>query len=83
MSYRFLLVASGHDVDLSRTVEPEGDCHGSVEEVAIVADDQHRPVIIGNHLLKQVESFEVEIVRRLIEHEQIRVAREFLREEEP
>ncbi len=36
-----------------------------------MADDQHRAVIIGDDLLQQVEGFEIEVVGRLVEHEQV------------
>jgi hypothetical protein len=39
-----------------------------------VADDQHGAVIIGDHFLQQVERFEIEIVGRLVEHQQVRFA---------
>ena len=40
-----------------------------------MADDQDRPVIIGDHFLQQVERFQVQIVGRLVQHEQVRMSR--------
>ena len=48
-----------------------------------MADDEDGAVIIGDHLLQQVERFEVEIVGRLVEHEQVRAPGEFAREQQP
>ena len=46
-----ILIAAGDDVDASRSVEPQRHRHRAVEEVAVVADDQHRPLIIRDHFL--------------------------------
>ena len=62
---------------------PERDRHRPVEEVAVVADDQHRAVIIGDHFLQQVERLQVEIVGRLVEHQQVRAAGELARQQQP
>ena len=78
-----ILIAAGDHIDLARPVEPERHRHRPVEEVAVVADDQHRPVIIGDHFLQQVERFQIEIVGRLVEHQQVRCAREFARQQQP
>ena len=78
-----ILVAAGDDVDLARAVEPERDRHRAVEEVAVVADDQHRAVVIGDHFLEQVERLEVEVVGRLVEHQQVRVPGELARQQQP
>ena len=57
--------------------------HRAVEEIAVVADDQDRAFIIGDHFLKQVERFEVEVVGRLVEHQEIGFARKFARKQQP
>jgi hypothetical protein len=41
------------------------------------------PVIIGDHFLQQVERLEIEIVGRLVEHQQVRRPGEFAREQQP
>ena len=45
--------------------------HHPVEEVAVVADQQDRAGIIGQHFLQQVQRFQVEIVGRLVQHQQV------------
>ena len=47
-----------------------------------MADDQHRAVIVADHFLQQIERFEVEIVGRLVEDEEVRVAGELAREQQ-
>ena len=42
-----------------------------VEEGAVVAHEQQRPSRLDQQLLEQVERLDVEIVRRLVEHEQV------------
>ena len=83
LALRPILVAAGDDVDLARAVEAERDGHRLVEEVAVVADDQHRAVIIGDHFLQQVERLEVEVVGRLVEHQQVGRPGKFARQQQP
>ena len=47
-----------------------------------MADDQHRAVIIGNHFLQQVERFQIQVVGRLVQHQQVGFARKFAREQQ-
>jgi hypothetical protein len=75
-------IAARDDIDLARPVEAQRERHRAVEEVAVVADDQHGAFIIGDHFLQQVERFEIEIVGRLVEHQQVRLARKFAREQQ-
>src|SRR5689334_19670893 len=77
-----VLVAPRNDIDLARPVEAERDRHRAVEEVAVVADDEDGAVVVGDHLLKQVKGLQIEIVGGLVEHEQIRVPREFAGEQQ-
>src|SRR3546814_18016415 len=42
-------IAAGDDIDLARAVEAEGHGDGAIEEVAVVADQQHGSVIVGDH----------------------------------
>ena len=44
---------------------------GLVEEVAVVADQQHGALIVGEHLLQEVERVHVEIVGRLVEDQEL------------
>ena len=55
----------------------------AIEEVAVVADQQHGAGIIGQHFLEHVEGFEVEIVGRLVEHQKIARPREGPRQQQP
>ena len=45
--------------------------HHAVEKIAVVADQQNRTGVFGQQLLQQVEGLEVEIVGRLVEHQQV------------
>ena len=50
--------------------------HHVVEKRAIVADQQQRARVRLQRVLEQLERFDVEVVRRLVEHEQVRRLRE-------
>ena len=54
-----------------------------VEERAVVAHDEQRSGELEQQLLEQVERLDVEIVRRLVEHEQVERSREQPREQQP
>ena len=77
-----VLVTACDDVDLSGPGKPERHGDRSIEEVAIVANDQDRALIIGNDLLEEVEGFQIEIVGRLVEHQQVRLSRKFARQQQ-
>src|SRR3546814_6202656 len=66
-------IAAGDDIDLARAVEAEGHGDGAIEEVAVVADQQHGSVIVGDHFLEQVERFEIEV-----RSEERRVGKEYV-----
>jgi len=57
--------------------------HHAVEEIAVVADQQHRAGVIGQLLLQQVERLQIEIVGRLVENQQVRRAGEGAGQGEP
>ena len=63
--------AAGMGTDLALALEGEDGGHRPVEEIAIVADNQDGAVIFGDHFLKQVERFHVQIVGRLVQHQEI------------
>jgi hypothetical protein len=42
-----------------------------VEEVALVADDQHRRLVALEEILQPQGRFEVEVVRRFVEQQQV------------
>src|SRR5690606_6762826 len=52
-----------------------------VEEVPIVTDDEQRAVVVDKTVFQRLERLDIEIVRRLVEDEQIRRTREELRED--
>ena len=56
---------------MAAAIQTQRDGHGAVQEIAIMADDQHGAVIIGDHLLQQIKRFEVEIVGRFVQHQQV------------
>ncbi len=47
-----------------------------------MADDQDRAFIVGDHFLQQVERLQVEVVGRLVEHQQVRLARKLPRQQQ-
>ena len=51
-----------------------------VEKFAVVRNEQNRAGIMSQIILKPEERFEVEMVRRLVEHQQVRFLREQPRE---
>ena len=54
----------------------------AVEEVAVVGDDQDRPLIAEQGVLKDLPGLDVEVVRRFVEDEEVRVRQEDLQEGE-
>ena len=79
---RPILIASGDDIDLARPVEPKRHGHRPVEKVPVVADDQDRAFIVGDHFLQQVERLQIEVVGRLVENEQVCLTRELPRQQQ-
>ena len=47
-----------------------------------MADDEHGAVIVGDHFLEQIERLEVEVVGRLVEHQQVGAAGELAGEQQ-
>lgn len=78
-------VAVATDVLAPASVAFRGErlCHDIVEKCAVVAHKQQRARVFLQRLLEQFERFHVEVVRRLIEHEQVRGLREQAREQQP
>ena len=52
----------------------------AVEEIAVVTDDQRGPRVVREQFLQQVQRFEIKVVRRLVQHQQIRRRRHRLRQ---
>ena len=76
-------IATGDDIDLARTIEAKRQSHRPVEKVAVMADDQHGAVIIGNDLLQEVERFQIEVIGWLVEYQQISFTCKFARKQYP
>src|SRR5690606_2160098 len=52
-------------------IEVEDRIDDAIEQVAIMADDQHRVRIGGEITFEPQRAFEVEVVRRLVEEQQL------------
>ena len=57
-------------------IEMDDAVDGAVEEVAVVADEEHGPRIAGEIGLEPDRAFEVEIVGRLVEKQEVRLGEE-------
>ncbi len=45
--------------------------HRPVEKATVMADDEEGPLIVGDEFFQQIERFKVEIIGRLVEHEEV------------
>ena len=76
-----VVVAAGVGDD--RLVVDVGDVRADVvQEVAVVRDDDQRAVVAHEELAQPVDRIEVEVVRRLVEQQRLRVAEQRLREQD-
>ena len=75
--------AAGMRADLAVAFEGQDGGHRAVEEIAVVTDNQDGAVIFGDHLLKQVKCLHVEIIRRLVQDQEIMRLGEQLRQQQP
>ena len=77
-----VVVAAGVDGD--GLVVDVGDVRGDgVQEVAVVRDDDERPlVLVGQEALEPADGVEVEVVGRLVEQQDVGAAEEHLRDED-
>src|SRR5262249_31456172 len=55
----------------------------TIEEIAVMADQDHRALVVAEHLFEHVEGFEIEIVGRLVQHQQVRPLRQRPRQHQP
>ena len=76
-----IAVAPGVAPHLSIGLEHERRRDHGVEKVSIVAHDEQRAFVLGEPVLERFERLDVEIVRRLVEHEQVGGLREQLGED--
>ena len=58
-------------LNLSIPLDGDDGRHHPVQKIAIMADKDDRAFIFGQYFLQQVEGFYIEIICRLIEHEQV------------
>ena len=72
MARQPIAVAAGMAADLPVVLEDERARDDRIEEIAIVAHDEQRAVVVGQPLLERFQRLDVEVVRRLVEHEQVR-----------
>src|SRR5205823_1139269 len=70
----------GLDVAAVDDEEPVAD---AVEEVAIVADDEQRPLVLAQRILERLAGGDVEVVGRLVEDEDVAREEHDLRHREP
>src|SRR5690606_36642108 len=56
---------------LAAAVERDGRGGQPVDEVAVVANQDQRALVVGQQVLEQVESVHVEVVGRFVQHQQI------------
>ena len=67
----------------SSVIEVDNLRHDMIEEVPVMGDEQNRTVVALQHLLKPLNRLDIEVVRRLIEDEEIRLREEDLLEALP
>ena len=64
--------------DLAIPFKGKDGGYRAVEEIAVMADNQDGAVIIGNHLLQQIQRFHIQIIGRLVQHQEImRLGKQF------
>jgi hypothetical protein len=54
-----------------------------VQEIAIMADNQRGARIIGNHLFQQIQGFQVQVVGRFVQHQEVGRRGEHLGQQQP
>ena len=64
-------IAPGADGDTAIALHHQRGGGNPVDEIAVMADQQHGAVKIIEQFLQQVERFDIEIIGRLIENEQV------------
>ena len=68
---------------MAAAVQPQRDRYRPVQKITVMADDQHRALIIANHFLQQIKRFQIKVVGRLVEHQQVGWPRKFARQQQP
>ena len=77
-----VIVAAVIFPDAAIALEADRRCHDGVEEGAVVADQQQGARVIEQPLLEQLEGLHIEVIGRLIEHQQVRGPGQDAREQE-
>ena len=80
MACQPIAVAAGMTPDLTVVFEDERARDDRVEEISIVTHDEQRAVVLVEAIFERLEGLDVEVVRRLVEDEQVGGTREQLRE---
>jgi hypothetical protein len=77
-------VAVAADIFLPATIAFAGNGlrHHVVEEGAVVADQEHRAVVVLQQGFEQLQGFDVEVVGRLVEHQHVGRPREQARQQQ-
>ena len=57
--------------DLAIFLKGQNSGHRAVQKIAVMAHNQNGAVIIGNHLLQQVQRFHVQIIGWFIQHQKV------------
>src|SRR5580765_2668917 len=77
-----VLVAADVVLDLSVALEHQRAGDDVVEKRAVVADEQQRPRPFDQLGFQQLERLEIEVVRRLVEDEDVRRSRKQTRQQQ-
>src|SRR4051812_24888790 len=64
-------IAAGIFEPASVTLGHDHGRHHAVEKIAIVADQDHGALVVAEHFLEDVEGLEVEVVGRLVQHQEV------------
>ena len=70
-SRQVIRIAAGMGNNLCLAFKSQNAGDGAIQKIAVMADDQNRAVIIGNHFLKQFQRFNIQIIGRLIKNQKI------------
>src|SRR6266540_2865262 len=78
-----LLVIAGEEGPARVALAGEDVCRDPVEEPAVVRDDEDAPGVLEERVLERAEGLDVEVVRGLVEEQEVPAGHERLREVEP
>src|SRR5690606_33543503 len=75
--------AAGSLDDVAAAVQADGRGGEPVDEVAVVADQDQGAVVVGQQLLELVEGVHVQVVGRLVQHQQVGRPGQGARQQQP